>query len=171
MIMALKLELDISRCCACGACVVACMDQNDIDLSTGVRPYRTVFRAEDRFTADISYYSMSCMHCDNAPCVTACPSGCLYKDEETGLTLYNTQYCIGCHSCSMACPFGAPTFGPNGKMKKCDGCIDRIRAGLEPACVRGCTYGALKLVNTADNDVDKENSLVHQCQILVDSQK
>ena len=79
--MALKLELDISRCCACGACAVACMDQNDTDLSTGVRPFRMVFRQETRHLGLIEYYSMSCMHCDNAPCVTACPSGCLYKDE------------------------------------------------------------------------------------------
>ena len=78
--MAWKIELDISRCCACGACAIACMDQNDIDLSTGVRPYRTVFREETRRTGEIRYYSMACMHCDNAPCVTACPSGCLYKD-------------------------------------------------------------------------------------------
>ena len=71
----------------------------------------------------------------------------------------------------MACPFGAPTFGPDGKMKKCDGCIDRIRAGLEPACVRGCTFGALQLVDSENNPVDKEKSLVHQCSLLAESQK
>ena len=87
--MTLKLELDLAKCCACGACAIACMDQNDIDLSTGVRPFRTVFRQENRRTGEIAYYSMGCMHCDNAPCVTACPSGCLYKDTETGLTLYD----------------------------------------------------------------------------------
>jgi len=103
--------------------------------------------------------------------VAACPSGCLYKDEETGLTLFNTQYCIGCHSCSMACPFGAPTFGPDGKMKKCDGCINRIKAGLEPACVRGCTFGALMLVDDNNNPVPEEVSLVKQCRQLAESQK
>ena len=133
--MKLKLELDLSKCCGCGACAIACMDQNDIDLSTGVRPFRCVFRQETRSTGRIEYYSMSCMHCDNAPCVTACPSGCLYKDEETGLTLYDNTNCIGCHSCAMACPFGAPTFGPDNKMRKCDGCIEgrpqaRLRQGL-----------------------------------------
>lgn len=169
--MAWKIELDISRCCACGACAIACMDQNDIDLSTGVRPYRTVFREETRRTGEIRCYSMACMHCDNAPCVTACPSGCLYKDPETGLTLYNTQYCIGCHSCAMACPFGAPTFGPDGKMRKCDGCIDRLRAGLEPACVRSCTFGALQLVKADEDPVPPEHSLVTQCRELAESQK
>ena len=169
--MSLKLELDVSRCCACGACAVACMDQNDIDLSTGVRPYRMVFRQETREKGLIEYYSMSCMHCDNAPCVTACPSGVLYKDKETGLTLFDNTNCIGCHSCAMACPFGAPTFGPDGKMKKCDGCVNRIKAGLEPACVRGCTFGALMLVDSDNNPVPEEVSLVNQCRKLAEIQK
>ncbi|MBQ6356614.1 MAG: 4Fe-4S dicluster domain-containing protein [Solobacterium sp.] len=169
--MTLKLELDLAKCCACGACAIACMDQNDIDLSTGVRPFRTVFRQENRRTGEIAYYSMSCMHCDNAPCVTACPSGCLYKDTETGLTLYDNTYCIGCHSCAMACPFGAPTFGPDNKMRKCDGCINRIRAGLLPACVKGCTFDALKLVHTEDEQLPFERSLVAQCAVLSESQK
>ena len=169
--MSLKLELDLSRCVACGACAIACMDQNDIDLSTGVRPYRVVFRQETRATGAIEYYSMSCMYCDNAPCVTACPSGCLRKDPETGLTLYDNTYCIGCHSCAMACPFGAPTFGPDNKMRKCNGCIDRIRAGLEPACVKGCTFGALKLVDADKDPVPEEFSLVAACKTLVEKQK
>ncbi len=46
--------------------------------------------------------------------MTACPVGCIYKDAETGLTLYHTDNCIGCHSCAMACPYGAPTFRPTG---------------------------------------------------------
>ncbi len=169
--MALKLELDLSKCCACGACAVACMDQNDIDLSTGQRPFRVVFRQETRKTGAIEYYSMSCMHCDNAPCIQACPSGCLYKDPETNLTLYDNTNCIGCHSCAMACPFGAPTFGPDNKMRKCNGCIDRIRAGLEPACVKGCTFGALKLVDAENDPVAPENSLVAACKPLAEKQK
>ena len=40
----MKIDLDISRCCACGACAVACMDQNDIDVENGLRPFRSVFR-------------------------------------------------------------------------------------------------------------------------------
>ena len=59
--MAKRVELDISRCCACGACSIACMDQNDIDLKTGVRPFRTVFRQEFNLGKSIEYYSVACM--------------------------------------------------------------------------------------------------------------
>ena len=168
--MAKRVELDISRCCACGACSIACMDQNDIDLKTGVRPFRTVFRQEFNLGKSIEYYSVACMHCENAPCVTACPSGVLYKDKETGLTLYDNTNCIGCHSCAMACPFGAPTFGEDDKMTKCDGCYDRIKAGLQPACVSACFFRALKVVDD-ENPVASENSLIYQCDQLVRSQK
>jgi len=98
----------------------------------------------------ISFYSVACMHCKNAPCIISCPSGCLYKDPETGLTLYDNTNCIGCHSCAMACPFGAPAFNKDGKMQKCDGCIERIRHGLIPACVRVCPTGALTLRTEGD---------------------
>ncbi len=169
--MAKKLELDMSRCSACGACRIACMDQNDIDLTTGIRPFRVVFRQDLNRDGQVQYYSVSCMHCKEAPCVQACPSGCLYKDKESGLTLYDNTYCIGCHSCRMACPFGAPTFGADNKLRKCDGCIDRQRAGLLPACVKGCTFNALTLVNDDEIDPQDENSLVNICEELVRSQK
>ena len=34
------------KCCACGACSVACMDQNDVDVSKGRLPFRTVCEYE-----------------------------------------------------------------------------------------------------------------------------
>lgn len=166
-----KFELDLSLCCACGACAIACMDENDIDLSTGIRPYRTVFRQDYDKNNKIQYYSIACMHCTDAPCVQACPSGCLYKDPETGLTLYDNSLCIGCHSCAMACPFGAPTFANDNKMYKCDGCVDRQNAGLDPACVRACAFNALKLVDENENPTAAENSLLTICSELVKNQK
>ena len=85
------------------------------------------------------------MHCADAPCVLACPSGCLRKDPHTALTLYDNTNCIGCHSCSMACPFGAPKFDALGKMVKCDGCFVRLEHGLQPACVKGCPFSAISM--------------------------
>jgi anaerobic dimethyl sulfoxide reductase subunit B (iron-sulfur subunit) len=139
--MKMIFDLDMDRCCACGACAVACMDQNDIEI-TEEPPLRKVFAMEG--TNGHAYISMACMHCEDAPCIVACPVGCLSKDER-GLTVYDSTSCIGCHSCAMACPFGAPTYNRFGKMQKCDGCAERLSHGLEPACVRTCSLGALKV--------------------------
>ena len=133
--MKMIFDLDMDRCCACGACAVACMDQNDIEI-TEEHPLRKVFAMEG--TNGHAYISMACMHCEDAPCIVACPVGCLSKDER-GLTVYDST------SCAMACPFGAPTYNRFGKMQKCDGCAERLSHGLEPACVRTCSLGALKV--------------------------
>lgn len=144
-------DLDMKRCVSCGACAVACMDQNDTDVGSGV-PFRHVSALEERMGDGVAYtnLSLACMHCENAPCVVGCPTGSIFKDPETGLTLYDTTNCIGCHSCAMACPFGVPAFSEKGKLTKCDGCVERVRAGLEPACVRVCPFGALKVYATKE---------------------
>ena len=165
------LDLDLSRCCACGACAIACMDQNDLDPRNGDHPFRTVFRDELGPAPVPGYYSVACMHCKDAPCVLACPVGCLYKDEATGLTLYDNTNCIGCHSCAMACPFGAPAFGPDGKMRKCDGCIQRTQAGMEPACVRACAFQALRFVTDEADAVPPEHSLREVYAKLAEAQR
>ena len=145
--MKLKLQLDVDRCCACGACSVACMDQNDIDIAI-MSPYRRV--AEYETGKEYVYTSVSCMHCDDAPCIQGCPVGCLRKDTETQLTVYYNTNCIGCHSCSMACPVGAPSFNKKNKMVKCDGCLARLQHGMKPACVLVCPTGALEMVDTEE---------------------
>ena len=145
--MKILFEFDEKKCSACGACANACMDQNDTAISTGQKPYRKVYQYESG--RDHVFMSIACLHCPDAPCVTACPAGCIYKDRDSGLTRYDTTYCIGCHSCAMACPYGAPTFRPRPdapnreKMEKCHGCLERIHAGLAPACVHACPTGAL----------------------------
>lgn len=159
--------LDEAKCIACGACAVACMDQNDIEPQNGDTPFRNCFvnekgtGSESQFT----FLSIACMHCENAPCIAACPTGCIRKDEETGFTVFDNTNCIGCHSCAMACPFAQPCFNGNtGKMTKCDGCLDRVKQGLKPACVKVCPFGALQMlpeneyVETMRNSIQKKIS-------------
>lgn len=139
-----KIVFDPTNCTACGACAMACMDQNDIEVTLGERPFRNVYTRETK-EGRLHFYSVSCQHCEDAPCIMGCPCGCIYKDEKTGLTLFDTTNCIGCHSCAMACPYGGPTFRLNGKMQKCNGCIGRQEDGRVPACVKICPNGALRV--------------------------
>jgi Fe-S-cluster-containing dehydrogenase component len=145
--MKLLFEFAPEKCSACGACAIACMDQNDLDIEAGQQPYRKVYSLE--IGGALRSLSVACHHCADAPCVAACPAGVLYKDEETGLTRYDNRNCVGCRLCAQVCPHDAISFRPTGqahpevKMEKCHGCLDRVRAGLVPACVHSCPTGAL----------------------------
>jgi len=143
-----RIVYDAKKCVSCYACMIACLDQNDIDVEHGEEPYRKVFNEEFQEAGQnkFVFLSTACMHCDDAPCIVACPVGCIKKDLETGMTIYDNTDCIGCKSCGMACPFGAPRYRSDGKMEKCDGCYMRIKNSMEPACVRACAFGALELM-------------------------
>ena len=137
---------DQDKCAACSACMMGCLDQNDPDLAAGDQCFRQTFDNEvalEDGSVYCAYISAACMHCADAPCIAACPVGCLSKDPETGFTVYDNTTCIGCKSCAMACPYGAPTYRADGRMEKCSGCAERIKYGYEPACVRVCPTGAL----------------------------
>ena len=73
-------DFDPQKCSACGACAIACMDQNDVDVEAGMQPYRKVYEYES--ATERVYISIACLHCPDAPCVTACPVGCIYNDQE-----------------------------------------------------------------------------------------
>jgi Fe-S-cluster-containing dehydrogenase component len=122
------------------------MDQNDIYPEKGQPAFRRIYRIEQgKFPdANIQYVSIACMHCGDSPCVLGCPTGAITKDNRTGAIIVQKELCIGCHSCALACPFGAPRYDPDDKMQKCNLCIERVEASLEPACVRVCPMGALQ---------------------------
>ena len=137
-------SFDVSRCSGCMACVVACQDQNDFASDDKVA-FRHVTRYEAGAypAARISYFSLSCQHCGDATCLVVCPTGAISRRPEDGVVLVNRDLCIGCHSCELACPFGAPKFAEDGKMAKCDLCFVRREHGLKPACVLVCPVQAL----------------------------
>ena len=64
------IDLDMEKCVSCGACAVACMDQNDTDPLNGDVPFRSVYTLEEQVGERIRYtnLSMACMHCADAPC-------------------------------------------------------------------------------------------------------
>ena len=139
----LGFSFDLSRCSGCMACVVACMDQNDI-APDGLS-YRQIIKLEKgKFpSARIAFVSLACFHCNDAPCARVCPKEAISRNETTGVVDVDESLCIGCHACAMVCPFGAPRFNTAEPMRKCNLCVDRLAQNLEPACVQTCTTKAL----------------------------
>ena len=160
----LGLVIDLDTCVGCHACVISCKGWNtenygsplaDVD-AYGENPVGTFLNrvhsyevTPDEGTSQLVHFPKSCLHCEDAPCVTVCPTGASYKRSEDGIVLVNESDCIGCGLCAWACPYGAREMdGVEKVMKKCTLCVDRIyNENLEPedqipSCVRTCPAGA-----------------------------
>ncbi len=137
------LRVDEGLCIGCFSCSVACKMEHD--LPAGPRPFKVLqlgpFEREGRLA--MRYAAVTCFHCDRPACVLACPTGAMQKRED-GIVFSDFDLCIGCQTCAVACPFGVPELNPaTGKIAKCDGCRERVDAGLWPACALKCPTGAL----------------------------
>jgi len=86
-------------------------------------------------------FALQCRHCDDAPCVSACITGAMQRDEKTGAIINDPDRCIGCWTCIMVCPYGAISRDEEGKKiaSKCDLCPDEEI----PVCVLNCPNEAL----------------------------
>lgn len=171
----LGLAIDLDTCVGCHACVVSCKGWNTENYGAplsdqdpyGGDPSGTFLNRVHSFevtpqeggAAQLIHFPKSCLHCDDAPCVTVCPTGASFKRAEDGIVLVNEDSCIGCGLCAWACPYGAREMDvAAGVMKKCTLCVDRIYnenlppEDREPACVRTCPAGARHFGDFADPD-------------------
>lgn len=136
-------DFDPDRCVQCHACEMACKALHHVER--GVKWRRVVGVWSGPFPLVISRgISLSCLHCGNPPCETACPQGAIRKRPEDGIVTVDHDRCFGCHLCLMACPFGVPQFGADGRMQKCDLCVDLVTRGKEPVCAATCPAEALR---------------------------
>ena len=145
-----SIFVNLERCVACKTCEITCA----LNRSSMARRFpdaiyedvQAVPRVRVKPTGAEGGFPLQCHHCEDAPCLDACPSGALYRDEE-GLVLVHAERCIGCWMCVMVCPFAAPQpFSNFRKVIKCDRCKGRD----EPYCVESCPTRALALIDSAE---------------------
>jgi len=136
---------DMSVCVGCRVCQIACKDKNNLKVGT---LYRRVYDMEAGKYPNprIDHLSLGCNHCAEPKCVKNCPTGALYKREEDGVVLQDPAKCIGCRMCTWSCPYGAPQYiEEEGKVGKCNLCVDLKEKGEDPACVSACIMRALQV--------------------------
>jgi len=142
------------NCIGCHACTVACKSEHDVPLGVN-RTWLKYIETGEFPNTGRSFSVMRCNHCDDAPCMTICPTSALYR-ADNGVVDFNDDKCIGCKSCMNACPYDAIYINPaTNTAHKCNFCNHRVEVGLEPACVVVCPTQAI-----VTGDLDDPNSAV-----------
>ncbi len=141
--------LDQTRCIGCHACTTACKSENSVPLGVS----RTYVKSVDvgRFPQVRRAFQVTrCNQCEDAPCVTACPTRAMYRRPD-GIVDFDKSICIGCKACMAACPYDAIFINPEDhSAEKCNFCAHRLDVGLEPACVVVCPTEAILVGNLDD---------------------
>ncbi|MFR2662762.1 MAG: 4Fe-4S dicluster domain-containing protein [[Clostridium] scindens] len=136
----IKFNEDI--CIGCYACYVACIAEHNPPEAENAYSFRSIKKTLSKDAKMQKNVCDGCTHCGK--CLEACPFGAIYKDEQYGLILTDKDKCRKCRKCQAVCPNDAIRFDADGKMEKCDGCIERLKEGREPACVRACHVKAIQ---------------------------
>lgn len=151
--------VDLRRCAGCYACVVACQLWNNQRPGIAWNHVERCEWTDEQGTPRRSFLPHACMHCADAPCQAACPTGATYTRDD-GIVAVNYDACIACEACVEACPYDARVVAPNDTwwfdqpepapyesegivrekpvVEKCVFCYPRLDQGLQPACVVNC---------------------------------
>jgi Fe-S-cluster-containing dehydrogenase component/DMSO reductase anchor subunit len=152
------MAIDTNACIGCYACTVACKVENASPADVWLAP---VLEREVGTFPDTSrlYLPTLCHHCDDAPCMQACPTRAISRRDD-GIVVVAQDVCCGSRACVLACPYGALHYVEGGgepqnpferlgasrhqagTVHKCTFCADRVDQGLAPACVETCPTDA-----------------------------
>ena len=150
--------IDTSKCIACKACQVACKQwnglpaektvnvgshQNPQDLSAITWTLLKMSEVEIGGKLKWLFFKDQCRHCVEPPCLmSASVEGSIVKDEDTGAVIF-TDKTKKENFDDIMCPYNIPRKDESGQMFKCVMCVDRVQAGMLPACVKACPTGAM----------------------------
>ncbi len=156
------MVIDLAKCTACQACVVACQSENNVACVPPEEAERgrilswisVLPELEGEYPrVNMRLLPMPCLHCDSPPCILVCPVGATGIGPE-GTVRQTFPRCIGCRYCTTACPYTRRFFNwykpefpgdlaqslnpdvsvrPKGVVEKCTFCHHRLIKAREEA--------------------------------------
>ncbi len=143
--MSKAILTDITKCIGCLECVKVCKNTYGLEYDVPRTWQKNDGLSAQNWTAVLQkpgkkYIRKQCRHCLEPACVTVCPVGALHKTAE-GAVMYDSDKCLGCRYCMMACPYGIPRYDwdkPVPYIRKCIMCYPKIKNGEQPACTAAC---------------------------------
>jgi carbon-monoxide dehydrogenase iron sulfur subunit len=128
------LVVDREKCTGCRSCEMACSVSHAQVVNPGKSAVRIVKWEREGLSVPIV-----CLQCEEPACAAICPVQAISRDPDVGAVIVDSDLCVGCRLCVVACPFGAVALDRDRRQAiKCDLC-----GGDEPWCVRFCEPGAL----------------------------
>jgi anaerobic carbon-monoxide dehydrogenase iron sulfur subunit len=131
------LVIDHEKCTGCRQCEMVC----SVFHNGASNPSRSRIRVI-KWEQVGFYLPMTCQNCEKPFCTEVCPTKACHRDVETQMVVIDRDRCIGCKTCIIACPFGAPSFDATDRVTiKCDYCHG------DPQCVAFCETKAVDYVD------------------------
>ena len=159
--------IDVDRCTGCYACFLSCRDEhsgNDhrpvaLAQPEGQSWIKVSEREQGSFPkVKVSYVPVPCLHCADAPCMTAATGGAVYRRED-GIVLIDPDKAAGQRGIASACPYGAIFWNEErNSPQKCSFCAHLLDEGWkEPRCVEACPTLALVFgdLDNPDSEVSR----------------
>lgn len=146
--------INLNKCVSCYTCVVKCKQEHF--LPPGAFWGRVLISETGKYPMVTKRaYPVLCNHCEEAKCVEVCPTGATQRRDD-GIVWVDTDKCLGCRYCLLACPYQARTYHSDrkeyypgqgftefeemgerlyphqvGTVSKCNFCMERIDEGIE----------------------------------------
>src|SRR4030042_920519 len=170
--------VDVSICNGCYNCQIACKDEhvgNDWTPYAKPQPDTGQFwtKVEEIIRGTVpkvkmAYMHSICQHCDDAPCIKACPEKAIYKRDKDGIVIIDPTKCKGSRLCVDACPYGVIYFNWDLNIaQKCTFCAHLIDKGWKDTrCSDACPTGAF----TFGEEEDFKDKIA-KAEILLPEQK
>jgi len=159
------MVIDLTRCIGCKNCIRACSQANGV--SEGLWRKFDKLKEPQQPDRQRLFATRSCMHCDDPPCMSVCPTGATYQRTD-GIVDIDYKKCIGCGYCIVACPYDARVIyryahyfetdtrftqkeenkanqNREGVCTKCNFCVTRIEDGLKKNLIPGVDSDATPL--------------------------
>lgn len=135
--------IDTTKCIGCFTCRTACQRQNDLLPDEAFVRYEQQEVGEYP-TVAVETVPLQCMHCEDAPCASVCPTGAAHIGTD-GIVQVDQGRCIGCLYCMAACPYQVRSRNSQtGAVDKCRFCtVSAYANGTKMcSCVEACPTGA-----------------------------
>jgi len=139
-----KIVIREEYCMGCRLCEIHCLVQHSKSKEI-IKAYKGEYpKPLSRLLVEEQEYlsfALQCRHCEDAPCLEACMTGAMHRNEQTGAVICDEDKCVGCWMCIMVCPFGVISRNTEGKKaaSKCDLCLGE----KTPVCVQHCPNEAI----------------------------